>query len=127
MDYNLLNGNTLAYLGDVVWSLYVREYLIKCKVTKTKILQQETIKYVSAKAQAKLYYYLDENSILNEQEVEIYKRGRNSKSKSSPKNTDIITYQISTGVEALIGYLYLNDYHARIKEIFDIAIKINQE
>ena len=127
MNYNLLNANTLAYMGDVVWSLYVREYLINKGITKPFILQKETIKFVSAKAQANIYFYLDENKILNEKEIDIYKRGRNVKTNSFPKNTDMITYQISTGFESMIGYLYLIKDNERIDMIFKIACNLYEE
>ena len=127
MNYNLLNANTLAYMGDVVWSLYVREFLINKGITKSFVLQKQTINYVSAKAQAKLYFYLDENKLLTKKEIEIYKRGRNVKTNSFPKNTDMITYQISTGFEAMIGYLYLTKNIERIDMIFEKACLINEE
>ena len=61
METNLLNGVTLAYMGDAVWSLYVREHLIEKGITKADRLQKLSVKYVSAKGQAKLFYYLEEN------------------------------------------------------------------
>ena len=124
METNLLNGVTLAYMGDAVWSLYVREHLIEKGITKADRLQKLSVKYVSAKGQAKLFYYLEENDILSNDEMDVYKRGRNSKSNSTPKNTDVQTYRISTGFEALIGHLYLSDQKTRIDEIFEIATNI---
>lgn len=124
MNYNLLNANTLAYMGDVVWSLYVREYLINKGITKSFVLQKNTINFVSAKAQAKIYFYLESNTLLSEKEIDIYKRGRNVKTNSFPKNTDMITYQISTGFEAMIGYLYLTKEMERIDSIFKIACQL---
>ena len=107
MIYDKLNGQTLAYVGDAYWSLLVRKYLIDKGITKAIDLQKNSIKFVSAKAQANFYEIIKEE--LNEIEKDIFKRGRNYKTNSSPKNTDIITYHISTGFEALIGFWYLNE------------------
>lgn len=122
MDANILNGVTLAYMGDVVWSLYIREYLILSGYTKANDLQKKSVKWVSAKGQAKLYYQLEEEHYFSDEESEIFKRGRNAKTSSSPKNTDVLTYHISTGFEALIGWLYLHNQHERIKQIYQEAI-----
>ena len=115
-----MNNLVLAYLGDAVFELYVREYLIRLGYAKVKELQKKSIEYVSAKAQAKL---LDELSskILSESEIEIVKRGRNAHSHGS-KSTDIVTYKKSTGLETLIGYLYINDKH-RLDDIMKEALK----
>ena len=117
-----MNNLVLAYLGDAVFELYVREYLIRLGYVKVKELQKKSIEYVSAKAQAKL---LDELSskILSESEIEIVKRGRNAHSHGS-KSTNIVTYKKSTGLETLIGYLYINDKH-RLDDIMKEALKWN--
>lgn len=104
---NNLNILSLAYLGDAVFELYVREHLLNKNITKVKELQEEAINYVSAKNQVKLLEKI--NDILTEEELEYVKKGRNAKSHKAPKNTDILTYKHSTGFETLIGYLYLND------------------
>ena len=97
-----------AYLGDAVYELYIREYLINKGFKKVKDLQQEAIKYVSAKAQCEILHKLENKNIFTEAELDIIKRGRNSHSHSS-KTTDIVTYKESTGFECLIGYLYQNN------------------
>lgn len=117
MDTSSINVVTLAYLGDAVYEMYIREYLIKSGIAKVDNLQREAIKFVSAKSQVNILNYLLDNNLLNDSEKEIVKRGRNYKRETHPKNTDIITYKISTGFEALIGYLYLNDMISRIDEI----------
>ena len=119
INYKLLSGNTLAYIGDAIWSVVIRKYLIEKGITKADQLQKLSIKYVSAKSQASIYYKLQELNILDEKEIEIFKRGRNSKSNTIPKNSDPITYSISTGFEALIGYLYLDNKQERIMELFN--------
>jgi len=117
MDLNSINIVTLAYMGDAYYEVYIREYLINKGIVKVEELQREAIKYVSAKSQCRIVTYLIDNNILNDFELEIFKRGRNYKRSSHPKNTDIITYKMSTGFEAVIGYLYLSNNINRIKEI----------
>ena len=117
MDINTINIVTLAYLGDAVYEIYIRENLIKNGLAKVEDLQKSATLYVSAKGQANILTNLLDNNILTEEEIEIVKRGRNYKRSSHPKHTDIITYKLSTGFEALIGYLYLSNNHQRLEEI----------
>lgn len=117
MNIDTINVITIAYLGDAVYELYIRNYLINKNITKVDNLQKEAIKYVSAKGQAKILTNLIDNNILTEEELNIVKRGRNYKRSTHPKNTDIITYKMSSGFEALIGYLYLQNNTKRIEEI----------
>ena len=107
MNINCINVLALAYLGDAVYEVYIREKLINKGINNVDKLQTESVKYVSAKGQANILDKLIDNNFLSDEEIEIVKRGRNYKRSSHPKNTDIITYKCSTGFEALIGYLYL--------------------
>ena len=128
MDVREVNVITLAYLGDAVYEVYIRNYLINNGIAKVIDLQNEAIKYVSAKNQSKILNYLINNNILTNDELEIVKRGRNYKRDGHPKNTDIITYKMSTGFEALIGYLYLDNKRERLEEIIkDILGGYNEE
>lgn len=111
-----MNSLVLAYLGDAVFELYVRDFLIKSGILKVKDLQKKSIEYVSAVNQAKIFDSLALN-ILTSKELEIAKRGRNAHSHAS-KTTDILTYKKSTGFETLVGYLYIND-----KERLDCIMK----
>ncbi len=120
MNIDSMNVITLAYLGDSVYEVYIREYLISKGIVYVVDLQKEAIKYVSAKSQAKILDYLVNNNYLSEEEVSIVKRGRNYKRDSHPKNTDIITYKKSTGFECLVGYLYLSKNINRLDEIMNI-------
>lgn len=119
MDLNLINVITLAYIGDAVYEVYIREHLINIGIAKVEELQKEAVKYVSAKSQSKILSYLVDNNLLNKIELDIVKRGRNYKRASHPKNTDIITYKMSSGFEAMIGYLYLNGEKDRLNEIMN--------
>lgn len=121
MNTKELSGGTLAYLGDAIWSLYVRSYLIDKGLKKPDDLQKKSVEFVSAKAQAGIFVSLLEKNFFTNDEIEIYKRGRNYKSNSSPKNTDIQIYRISTGFEALIGYWYVEKNEERIKQLWEVV------
>lgn len=123
MDYKQLNGLSLAYMGDAIYEVAVRKYLINKGLTKPNKLHREATYYVSAKAQAQAMHYLIENELLTEEEQLIYQRGRNAKSHTSAKNTDITTYRISTGFEALMGYLYLTQKTERLMEIIRLCLE----
>ena len=98
-----------AYLGDAVYELFIRKYLINTLgIKKVKDLQNTAINYVSAKSQVRILEKLINNNILTEEEQDVVRQGRNANSHSS-KSTDIVTYKRSTGFECLIGYLYEND------------------
>ena len=127
MDVNLINIMSLAYLGDAVYELFVREHLIKDGIAKVEELQRDAVKYVSAKAQAKILDNLVEHDILTDIEIDIVKRGRNYKRASHPRNTDIMTYKLSSGFEALIGYLYMDNQIDRLNEIIDYILGGNYE
>ena len=114
MKVSELTGSTLAFLGDAVWSLLVREYLIEQGLTKAKDLQVNSINYVSAKSQVRIFRHFEELNYFDEKDLEIYKRGRNFKSDSIPKNTDVKTYRASTGFEALIGYWYIEKKETKL-------------
>ncbi len=123
MELNNINSLVLAYLGDSVYELYIREYLIKRKLNKVNDLQKEAIKYVCAKSQSEMLRRLINDEILNESELSIVKRARNSKVTSSPKNTDILTYKHATAFEALIGYLYLKEDINRLEIIMGYILE----
>ena len=119
MNTKTINIQVLALLGDAVYSLYIREKLIKEGINDSNKLQKLIIEYVSAKGEVKALNYLIENNYLTEEEQEIIKRGRNYKNNNHPKNTDIITYKLSTGFEAFLGDLYINNKE-RLEEILNL-------
>lgn len=120
-DYPVL---ALAYLGDAIYELKIRTYLLEKGIVKVKELQEQSINYVSAKAQAKIVKILIEENFLSQQEYEVFLRGRNHKSHSS-KSTDIITYKNATGLETIFGTLYLNNELDRIDQIIEHIKKLN--
>lgn len=116
MNTKTINIQILALLGDAIFSLYVREELLKTGINNPKKLQQRSVEYVSAKGQVRILNRLIENNFLTEEELDIVKRGRNNKKENHPKNTEVIIYKLSTGFEALLGDLYINNKE-RLKEI----------
>lgn len=119
----LLNGIALAYIGDAIYEVFVREYLLDKGLTKPAMLQKNATKFVSAKAQAKIISAMDEVDFLTEYELTYFKRGRNAHSKTTAKNTDVVTYRISTGFEAVVGILYLTQQKERLQEFWDFSLK----
>ena len=120
MDIRCVNSLVLAYLGDAVYEEYIRMYLINKGINKVNDLQKESINYVSARRQA---YFLDkmlELSFLNDEEIDVVKRARNAKSHPNPKGCSVIEYKKATAIEALIGYLKLDNKENRIDEIMKL-------
>ena len=126
-DVNLINGIALAFEGDAVYSMYIRRHLIFQGLTKPNQLHREATKYVSAKAQANLISLMLEEGILTEKEEDIYKRGRNANSHTKAKNADIVTYRMSTGFEAVMGYLHMTEEIDRLEELIDWCVKRVEE
>ncbi|MBP1932515.1 Mini-ribonuclease 3 [Ammoniphilus resinae] len=121
-DPKLLNPLSLAYMGDAVLEIFVRHHLIQMRGGKPHQLHQMAKGYVSAKAQAKVLLALQEH--LSEEEWWFIKRGRNTKSGTVPKNTDIMEYRMSSGFECMLGYLYLTHQQERLQEIMDKVFRI---
>ena len=117
-----MNVLTLAYLGDSIYERYIREYLVKKGIVKVKDLQTEAVNYVSARKQCQFLKDMLDQNLFNEEEISIIMRARNHKGCAHPKNTDIVTYKHATGLEALIGCLYLENKQSRIDEIMKYII-----
>jgi len=122
--YLLLNGLTLAYIGDSYYELCIRKYMIDKNYTKVNDLHRLTIQFVSAVAQAKIVETMLRERFLTPEEEAIVRRGRNSKPEHRRPNVDLETYRQSTGFEALIGYLYLMANQQRLDEVIQKAIEI---
>ena len=118
-----INSLVLAYLGDSIYEVYVRNYLIKKSIANVNDLQKEAVKYVSAKGQAEYIKIMIDHNFFNEEELSIIKRARNTKVNSSPKGCDIVTYKYATGLESLIGYLDLENNKERIDEIMNFILR----
>lgn len=114
----------LAYIGDAVYELAVREYLLNTGLVKVNLLHSETIKYVNAGAQAKTLHSLEGMFTANESAV--VRRGRNARSPHTPRSAGMIEYRRSTALECLIGYLYLKGDAGRLSEIITAALEAMQ-
>ena len=122
-----LNGLALAYIGDSIYEVYIRKYVMELGYTKVNMMHKRVINYTSGNAQALIIHYYLENNLLTEEELGIFKRGRNSHIKSNRKNIDLKDYLDATGFEALIGYLYLANRIDRLEELINIAIEVRKE
>ena len=123
MNVRCVNSLVLAYLGDSLYEEYIRIFLIKKNFLKVNDLQNEAIKYVSAKGQA---YYLDKmirSNYFSEDEMSVIKRARNCKSHASPKGCSVIEYKKATALEALLGYLKLSNNEDRINDIMSFIVE----
>ncbi len=119
---SLLAPLVLAYAGDAVYEVFVRNKLIEIHPDMPVYkLHREATKYVRAHAQSNSILAIEEK--LTPQEEAIYKRGRNAKSPTVPKNADVSEYRRATGLEALIGYLYLNGEEDRLAEVMEMAFE----
>lgn len=121
LEYSSLS---LALLGDGVYDLALRYYVLSGGEGKINILHAKKSHFVRAKSQAK---FID--SIINtltDEELAVFKRGRNTKSKTVAKNASIIEYRKSTGFEALLGYLFLKEDFKRLNEIIVASIEFNR-
>ena len=126
MNVATMNATSLAYIGDAHMSLYVREYLLSLGYQKPKDLQVKSTHYVSAKAQAYYANVLVTEHFFNETELEILKRGRNANTVTKAKNADVMTYRMSTGFEAVWGYLYLTKQFERIELLWEKVKQIGE-
>lgn len=127
VDVKQLNALALAYMGDAVLEIAIREHLLRSGRVKPKVLHREATHYVSAKAQAMVVRKMIDESFFTEEELAILRRGRNAKSGSVPKNTDVQTYNYSSAFEAVLGYLHLLGQKERIEEILDYTIRTVEE
>ena len=123
-DIRMYNPLVLAYVGDSVYDTFIRTMLVSNGSVQVNKLHKRSIKFVSAKAQAEITEQL--NHILTEDEQDIVRRGRNTKSNSVPKNADMNDYRYATGFEALIGYLYLIGNTKRLMDLFEIISKMER-
>ena len=123
IDVKQLNALALAYMGDAVYEQAVREHLLRSGRVRPNVLHKEATQYVSAKSQATILAEMLESGFLTEEEEAIMRRGRNAKSGSVPKNTNVGTYKSSSGFEAVIGYVHLLGRTERTKELIDESIR----
>lgn len=121
-ELKMMNPLKFAYIGDAIYELYIRNYVLIINKKKINDINSIVVRYVKATSQS--YAIINMKSFLTEKEWEIVKWGRNQKSVSSPKNVSISDYKYATGFETLIGYLYLMGEKNRLDIIISKAISI---
>lgn len=121
MDIKKYSSNSLSFIGDAVYTLHVRQYFIENNFQQSNKLQYLCNSMNSAKGQMKAFEYLKSINFFNEEELNIFKRGRNN-IRHIPKNGDKHSYEIASGLEAIVGYLYLKDTK-RLNKLFDEIFK----
>lgn len=119
MDFFQLNAGALAYLGDSVLEVMIREALILKGFEKSAHLNKEALSYVTAVNQCKAFSNID--GVLTEEEAAIFKRGRNCSHLNIPKSASPIEYKTATGFEAIFGFLHLKRDNDRLRELFILA------
>lgn len=121
-----LNPLVLAFVGDAIYEVFIRSYLVDLnRDMSVHKLHVKAISYVKAQAQSNFIKKLE--PVLTEDEHTIYKRGRNTKSGTVPKNADLQEYRAATGFEALLGYLYLTEQNERLNELLNLVIEVEEE
>lgn len=138
MEFNILKGKftiqqvkqlnplVLAIVGDAIYEVFIRTYLVeKNRDMNAHKIHVKAIEYVKARAQSEYMKSIIEE--LDEEELTIFKRGRNAKSATTPKNADLNEYKWATGFEAFIGFLYLSEKNDRLNQIFEKIINVNLE
>ncbi|KEH97057.1 Mini-ribonuclease 3 [Clostridium massiliodielmoense] len=119
-----LNPLVLAFVGDAIYEVFVRQYLVEQNNDMSAHkLHVKAVSYVKAHSQSEIMKEIKE--ILTDEEERIFKRGRNAKSGTVPKNADVREYRMATGFEALMGFLYLTNQLDRLNELMNMSIKIH--
>ena len=120
LNPSLYPALVLAYIGDAVYEVFTREKLLVLYPNMpAHKLHKANVHYVRAKAQSDAMAVIE--PVLSEEELAVFKRGRNAKAGTVPKNADLVDYRRATGFEALIGYLHLKKDFIRLNEIMEIA------
>ncbi len=121
MEAGMMNGATLAFIGDAVFELLSRSYVLEHGSKQPDRLHKHNTAIVNAAAQSAMFGVIQDK--LSEEELGIYKRGRNASTATTAKNQTIGDYRRATGLEALFGYLYLTDQKDRARELFELGTK----
>ena len=122
---NFMPALTLAYLGDVVYEIEVRKYLIKQGIYKVDDLHKTAVTLVCANTQAEFITLI--KGELDPQEESVFRRGRNAKGQHNPKGASLYAYKMATGLEALLGYWYLTENQERLDWFFERLWKFDQK
>lgn len=121
-DVRMMNPLVLAFIGDGIYDLYVRSYVVANFKGRVNSLHKTTVKYVKAESQA--YAARQLMTFLSEEEAAVLKRGRNQNSVTAAKNASVVDYRMATGFECLIGWLYLMGRHERVEDLIMMTLEI---
>jgi ribonuclease-3 family protein len=125
-DARQINPLVLAFIGDAIYEVFIRMYLVDTnRDMSVHKVHLKCVQFVKAHAQSEFIKKME--SSLTEEEVYFFKRGRNSKSGTIPKNADVQEYRFATGFETLIGFLYITEQDERLNELLNMIMKYNQE
>ena len=116
---------SLAYLGDAVYELRVREHLMSQGLCQVQQLHRASVTFVCANMQARLARLVEPE--LSPTEVSVMHRGRNAKGRPAPKNTPVVVYRQATGLEALVGYWYLLEAQDRLDWLYDLLWQLQED
>lgn len=125
IEGNALNGLSLAFIGDAVYEIMVREHLLRNGSLQIGKLHKMAVEMVRASFQASVFDFLE--PLLTEEENSILHRGRNASATHIPKNANAIEYRKATGVESLFGWLYLEQKNERLRELFDMILEYSEK
>lgn len=120
VDIRTYSPLALAYIGDSIYDVIIRTVVVERGNQSAKKLHRTAVRYVNAGTQARMAEALQE--MLTEEEEDVYRRGRNTKSNSTAKNASVTDYRKATGLEALLGYLYLQDRTDRAVELVKLGL-----
>ena len=123
----LYNGESLAYVGDAIYELKIRQYLLGKGYQDVNKLHKYAVKFTSGESQALIVDYLIKNNLITEEEISYFKRGRNSSHSKNRRSISVISYKKATGFEAMIGYLYLSNQVERLEVLMGMIINIVEE
>lgn len=121
LDIKRMKPLALAYIGDTLFDLYIRSRIVLTREEAPKLMHTEAVHYVKAASQAQMMKLIME--ALSEEETEVFKKGRNQKSLTVPKNASLMDYKWATGFEALLGYLYVQGAQERLYELMRLAVE----
>ena len=121
LEVNMMSPLVWAYIGDAVYEMHIRTYLVNTTKLKPNKLHIESIKYVKAKAQSEISNKIYDN--LTDEEKDIVRRTRNTENHHLPKNAELKDYMYATAFEGLIGYLFLTNRQERLDAILEMTIK----
>ncbi len=115
----------LAYVGDTIYDLYVRAYLIHTRPETVHNIHLLSARMVCAQGQARAFFAME--PLLTAEELSIYRRGRNAHSGTVPKNANVTDYRVATGLETLLGHLWVLGREERVDELMAVAVQVNEE